>query len=175
MTVGVLFISTGGICRAPMAASVCRTCVRRANIERFFEVAAAGTFDGHAGEQPSLLAREVTERRGYAFDATPVRPLQPHDLARYHHVMAMDRTILAALRWMAPAGYTDRPQLLMRHVERARVVDIVDPYGGSAGEYARALDLIEKGCAGLMMTIVQALQGVAGSQTMARKAGEDGS
>lgn len=172
MTVGVLFISTGGICRAPMAASVFRTFARRGNIEHLFEVAAVGTFDGHAGEQPSLLAREVTERRGYAFDAAPVKPLRSDDLARYHHVIAMDRTILAALRWMAPAGCTDRPQLLMRHVEQARVVDIVDPYGGSVGEYARALDLIEKGCAGLMMTIVQALRGAAGSRPTPRKAGD---
>lgn len=166
MTIGVLFVSTGGICRAPMAASVFRTFARRGNIEHLFDIAAVGTFDGHVGEAPSLLAREVTERRGYTFEAPMVRPLQADDLARYDHAVAMDRTILAALRWMAPAGCTDRPQLLMRHVGQARVVDVADPYGGTVGDYARALDLIEKGCAGLMMTIVHALQGSAGPQTI---------
>lgn len=162
MTIGVLFVSTGGICRAPMAASVFRTFARRGNIEHLFDIAAVGTFDGHVGEPPSLLAREVSERRGYVFDVPAVRPLRPDDLARYDHAVAMDRTILAALRWMAPAGCTDRPQLLLRHVSQARVIDITDPYGGTAGDYARALDLIEKGCAGLMMSIVHALQGSAG-------------
>lgn len=162
MTIGVLFVSTGGICRAPMAAGVFRTFARRGRIEHMFDIDAAGTFDGHVGEPPSLLAREVTERRGYAFGQVTVRPLQPDDLARYDHSIAMDRTTLATMRWMAPAGCVDRPLLLMRHVRQAGAIDIVDPYGGGVTDYERALDLIEKGCAGLMMSIVQALQGAAG-------------
>ena len=158
MTIGVLFVSTGGICRAPMAASVFRTFARRGRIEHLFDVASAGTFDGHVGEAPSLLAHEVTERRGYMLGAVKVRSLRPDDLARYDHPIAMDRTNLAAMRWMAPAGCTDRPQLLLRHVHQAGATDIVDPYGGSVADYERALDLIEKGCAGLMMNIVHALQ-----------------
>ena len=66
----------------------------------------------------------------------------------------MDRSNLAAMRWMAPSGRTDVPKLLMRHVPHAPAIDIVDPYGGTVEDYDRALDLIEKGCAGLMMTIM---------------------
>jgi len=158
MTIGVLFVSTGGICRAPMAAGVFRTFARRGRIEHLFDVEIAGTFDGHVGEAPSLLAYEVAERRGYPIGAVKVRSLRPDDLARYDHPIAMDRTNLAAMRWMAPAGCTDRPQLLMRHAHEASATDIVDPYGGGAADYERALDLIEQGCTGLMMNIVQALQ-----------------
>ena len=158
MTISVLFVSTGGICRAPMAAGVFRTFARRGRIEHMFDIDTAGTFDGHVGEAPSLLAREVTERRGYSFGEAKVRSLQPDDLAHYDHSIAMDRTNLAAMRWMAPAGCTDRPQLLMRHAHQVGATDIADPYGGSVVDYERALDLIEKGCAGLMMTIVQAVQ-----------------
>ncbi|TAJ87749.1 MAG: low molecular weight phosphotyrosine protein phosphatase [Reyranella sp.] len=154
MSIGVLFVSTGGICRAPMAAGVFRTFATRARIEDRFDIAAVGTFDGHAGEPPSLLAFEVAQRRGYDVPVAPVRPLRPEDLSRYDHLIAMDRSTLAALRWMAPSGRTDLPQLLMRHVPQAAAIDIVDPYGGTAEDYERALDLIEKGCAGLMMTIV---------------------
>lgn len=154
MSIGVLFVSTGGICRAPMAAGVFRTFASRARVESMFDVVAAGTFDGHAGEPPSLLAFEVAQRRGYDVPAAPVRPLRQEDLSRYDHLIAMDRSNLAALRWMAPSGRTDVPQLLMRHAPQAISVDIVDPYGGTTEDYERALDLIEKGCAGLMMTIL---------------------
>lgn len=154
MSIGVLFVSTGGICRAPMAAGVFRTFASRGRIESMFDVVAAGTFDGHAGEPPSLLAFEVAQRRGYDVPAAPVRPLRQEDLSRYDHLIAMDRSNLAALRWMAPSGRTDVPQLLMRHAPQAAAIDIVDPYGGTTEDYERALDLIEKGCAGLMMTIV---------------------
>jgi len=154
VSIGVLFVSTGGICRAPMAAGVFRTFASRARVESMFDVVAAGTFDGHAGEPPSLLAFEVAQRRGYDVPAAPVRPLRQEDLSRYDHLIAMDRSNLAALRWMAPSGRTDVPQLLMRNAPQAISLDIVDPYGGTTEDYERALDLIEKGCAGLMMTIL---------------------
>jgi protein-tyrosine phosphatase len=154
VTTGVLFVSTGGICRAPMAAGVFRTFASRGRMEDMFDVAAAGTFDGHAGEPPSLLAFEVAQRRGYDVLAAPVKPLRQEDLSRYDHLIAMDRSNLATMRWMAPSGRTDVPRLLMRHVPQAGAIDIVDPYGGTTEDYERALDLIEKGCAGLMMTIV---------------------
>ena len=154
MSTGVLFVSMGGICRAPMAAGVFRTFASRGRIEDMFDVAAAGTFDGHAGEPPSLLAFEVAQRRGYAVPPTPVSVLRQEDLSRYDHLIAMDRSTLAALRWMAPSGRTEVPQLLMRHVPQAAAIDIVDPYGGTTEDYERALQLIEKGCAALMMNIV---------------------
>jgi protein-tyrosine phosphatase len=154
VTIGVLFVSTGGICRAPMAAGVFRTFAVRGRIENRFDIAAAGTFDGHAGEPPSLMAFEVAERRGYDVPAAPVRTLRQEDLSRYDHLIAMDRSNLATLRWLAPSGRMDAPKLLMRHVPQAPAIDIVDPYGGTVEDYERALDLIEKGCAGLLMTIV---------------------
>lgn len=137
-----------------MAAGVFRTFASRGRMEDMLDVAAVGTFDGHAGEPPSLLAFEVAQRRGYDVLAAPVRPLRQEDLSRYDHLIAMDRSNLAALRWMAPSRRTDVPKLLMRHVPQAPAVDIVDPYGGTVEDYERALDLIEKGCAGLMMSIV---------------------
>jgi len=154
VSIGILFVSTGGICRAPMAAGVFRTFASRGRVEDRFDVAAAGTFDGHAGEPPSLLAFEVAERRGYEVPAAPVRTLRQEDLSRYDHLIAMDRSNLAAMRWMAPSGRTDVPKLLMRYVPQAPAIDIVDPYGGTVEDYERALGLIEKGCAGLMMTIL---------------------
>lgn len=154
MSIGVLFVSTGGICRAPMAAGVFRTFMSRGRMQDMFDVAAVGTFDGHAGEPPSLLAFEVAQRRGYDVVAAPVRPLRQADLSRYDHLIAMDRSNLAAMRWMAPSGRADVPRLLMRHVPQAGAFDILDPYGGTTEDYERALDLIEKGCAGLLMTIV---------------------
>ena len=64
--------------------------------------------------------------------------------------MAMDRTHLAAMRWMAPRALQDRPQMLMRSAPGLNILDIPDPYGGPAPGYEKALDLIEAGCKGLL-------------------------
>ena len=158
MRIGVLFVSMGGICRAPMAAGVFRAFAQRGRVEHLFDIAGAGTFDGHVGQPPSLLACEVARGRGYEIGREQVRVLRGEDLARYEHNVAMDRSTLATMRWMAPAGCTDRPKLLMRHAPQAGETDLADPYGGTTADYERTLDLIEKGCTGLMVNIIRAFQ-----------------
>jgi protein-tyrosine phosphatase len=150
MTIGVLFVCTGNICRSPMAKGVFSTLVRRAGLESVFTVDSAGTYEGHIGAPASLLAIEAARRRGYDIADHKARLLTNEDLERFHHPMAMDRTHLAAMRWMAPRKLQDRPQMLMRAAPELGVLDIPDPYGGPTAGYEKALDLIEAGCRGLL-------------------------
>jgi protein-tyrosine phosphatase len=149
MTIGVLFVCTGNICRSPMAKGVFAALVRRAGLADAFTVDSAGTYEGHVGQPASLLAIEAARRRGYDIVGHKARLLTNDDLERFDYPMAMDRTHLAAMRWMAPRALQDRPQMLMRSAPELNIVDVADPYGGSANDYARALDLIEAGCKGL--------------------------
>src|SRR5689334_23201919 len=150
MTIGVLFVCTGNICRSPMAKGVFSTLVRRAGLSDAFAIDSAGTYDGHVGAPASPLAIEAARLRGYEIADHRSRILTNEDLERFEHPMAMDRTHLAAMRWMAPRALQDRPQMLMRSAPELNVIDIPDPYGGPAAGYERALDLIEAGCKGLL-------------------------
>jgi protein-tyrosine phosphatase len=150
MTIGVLFVCTGNICRSPMAKGVFTTLVRRAGLGDAFTIDSAGTYDGHVGRPASPLAVEAARLRGYEIADHRSRLLTNEDLERFEHPMAMDRTHLAAMRWMAPRKLQDRPQMLMSSAPELNVIDIADPYGGPAAGYERALDLIEAGCRGLL-------------------------
>jgi protein-tyrosine phosphatase len=150
MTIGVLFVCTGNICRSPMAKGVFRTLVRNAGLADAFTIDSAGTYEGHVGQPASLLAIEAAGRRGYDIADHRARLLTNEDLERFEYPMAMDRSHLAALRWMASRKWQDRPQMLMRSAPDLNVIDIPDPYGGPASGYAQALDLIEAGCKGLL-------------------------
>ncbi|MDP2329672.1 MAG: low molecular weight protein-tyrosine-phosphatase [Reyranella sp.] len=161
MTVGVLFVCTGNICRSPMAVGVLRTVVQRAGIAHAFEIDSAGIYHGHAGQPPSLLAVEVAARRGYDISDLRSRPLMPEDLARFDWQLAMDRTHLVAMRSMAPGDVADRPQMFLKFAPDLGVRDVVDPYGGTTEDYERALDLIEAGCAGLLKHLRETLEGMA--------------
>ena len=86
MTIGILFVCTGNICRSPMAEGVFRTMADRAGLASAFTVDSAGSYAGHAGEPPSRLAREAAARRGYH---------------------------LAELRRLAPRGFAERPRLFV--------------------------------------------------------------
>ena len=157
MTIGILFVCTGNICRSPMAVGVLRSIVRRARLEHAFDIDGAGIYDGHAGLPPSLLAAEAAARRGYDIRDLRSRPLMPEDIERFDYPLAMDRTHLVAMRSMAPPGLTDRPQMFLKFAPESLARDVVDPYGGSTEDYERALDLIELGCAGLLKHLQHAL------------------
>jgi protein-tyrosine phosphatase len=146
MTIGVLFVCTGNICRSPTAEGVFRGMARRAGLDAAFSIDSAGTYGGHAGEPPSRLAIEAAARRGYDISGLRARPVTAADIARFDHVLAMDRGHLAALRRLAPRELVGR-------LEMFAAVDVADPYGGNARDYERALDAIETGCRALLATL----------------------
>lgn len=155
MTVRVLFVSTGDVCRAPMAVGCLRVLVQRTRRPCDFEIGSAGTYDGANGQPPSLLAQEAAARRGYPIPDLRARRLEPADLARFDYALAMDRLQLAAMRLMAPGPHVERPQMLLKYVPVPGIREIRDPFGGTTQDYERALDLIERGCAGLLEHIVE--------------------
>jgi protein-tyrosine phosphatase len=150
MAIGVLFVCTGNICRSPMAAGVFRVLARRAGMVDAFTIDSAGTYDGHVGAPASMLAIEAARRRGYAIDDHRSRLLTNEDLLTFDLPLAMDRTHLAAMRWMAPRDRQDRPTLLMKFAPELGIDEVADPYGGSARDYEAALNLIEAACKGLL-------------------------
>jgi protein-tyrosine phosphatase len=150
MTIGVLFVCTGNICRSPTAEAVFRTLAQRLGLGEAFHIDSAGTFEGHAGRPASLLAIETGKRHGYDLGEHRARLVTPEDIEKYEYPLAMDRTHLAAMRMMAPRGLMERPQMFMKYAPQARVIEVADPFGGPARGYEQALDLIEVGCAGLL-------------------------
>ena len=150
MPIGVLFVCSANICRSPMAKSVFRSMVRRAELERAFDVDSAGTIEGHDGERAAPLAREIAGRRGYDLSDHRSRALTSADFERFTLPLAMDRSHLATMRWMAPRTLSDRPQLFLKFAPQFGVLDVADPFGGPPRGYEDALDLIEAGCKGLL-------------------------
>ena len=124
-----------------------------------FEIDGVATYEGHTDQPPSPLAIEAAGRRGYALGDLKARPLATNDLAHFDYPLAMDRTHLAARRWLAPSGFTERPQMFMWYASARGGRDVQDPFGRTKEDFERALDLIEAGCAGLLRRLQTALIG----------------
>jgi protein-tyrosine phosphatase len=150
MAIGILFVCTGNICRSPTAAGVFRAMAAKAGMEHEFVIDSAGTFDGHVGQPASLLAIETARLRGYDITGHRAKLLTIELLKRFDLPVAMDRTHLAALRWMAPRDRQDLPTLLMQFAPQLGVDEVPDPFGGPSSGYNQAIDLIEAGCRALL-------------------------
>ena len=153
MTIGVLFVCTANICRSPMAVGAYRTLAQRAGLEEAFRIASAGTTGLHAGEAPTPAAIEAAARRGYDIADQRSRAVTKEDITAADYVLAMDRSHMADLRWLAPRDKTQCLQMFTKFGPMPGILDVQDPYGGTQQDYERALDLIEAGCKGLLAAL----------------------
>src|SRR5471030_2322961 len=91
MTIGVLFVCTGNICRSPTAEGVFRSMAQRVGLGQAFHIDSAGTFEGHVGRPASMLAIETAKRHGYDLSEHRARLVTPEDIEKYEYPLAMDR------------------------------------------------------------------------------------
>ena len=150
MTVSVLFVCLGNICRSPTAEAVFRERVIAAGLEEQILIDSAGTGDWHIGRAPDPRTREAAARRGYQMDTLRARQVSPQDFYEFDVVLAMDNTNLADLQAMQPADVNVTLGRFLDYSTAASVKEVPDPYYGGEDGFDRVLDLIEGGADGLL-------------------------
>jgi low molecular weight protein-tyrosine phosphatase len=150
MTVSVLFVCLGNICRSPTAEAVFRERVIAAGLEEKIRIDSAGTGDWHIGRAPDPRTREAAARRGYQMDSLRARQVSPQDFYEFDVVLAMDNANLADLQAMQPADVTVTLGRFLDYSSETSVSEVPDPYYGGEDGFDRVLDLIEGGAEGLL-------------------------
>lgn len=128
MSVSVLFVCLGNICRSPLAEAALRAEAERAGL--FIEVDSAGTGDWHVGNPPDPRAQAVAKRNGIDISGYRGRQVTGQDFQRFDHVFALDSENLANLRRIRPAQGKAELCLLMDMVEGREGTPVADPYFG---------------------------------------------
>lgn len=132
MTVRVLFVCMGNICRSPLAEAAFRAEAARIGLDA--EVDSAGTGDWHVGQPPDRRASATAARNGIDISAQRARQVTRDDFARFDNIVALDRDNLAALQRLRPAEGDAALSLLLDHARGREGEGVADPYyGGDAG------------------------------------------
>jgi protein-tyrosine phosphatase len=152
MTIRILFVCTGNICRSPTAEAVLRIMAEREGLDAAIEVESAGTGDWHVGEAPDVRARTAAAARGYDLEPLRASQVSAADFERFDLIIAMDRSHLRALERLRPEDARGRVRLFLDR-------DVPDPYYGEAADFERALDLIEDGARRLLFELLRDLKG----------------
>ncbi len=128
MTVKVLFVCLGNICRSPLAEAAFRE--EAARIGLVAEADSAGTGSWHRGEPPDRRAIAAARRNGVDISHLRARQVSPEDFERFDHVVALDRDNLSDLEAIRPPGSRASLSLLLDHVQGREGEAVADPYYG---------------------------------------------
>ena len=157
MSVSVLFVCLGNICRSPTADVVFRQYVRDAGLEEQIRIDSAGTGDWHIGRAPDPRTQEAAARRGYDMSSLRARQVSPADFYAFDVVLAMDNANLADLEAMRPSDANGTLARFLDYATDSAEREVPDPYYGGNDGFDQVLDLVEDGARGLLVSLQERL------------------
>lgn len=148
MSLSVLAVCAGNICRSPTAAAAIKAEAEAAGLD--IVVDSAGTGGWNLGDPPSPGAVEAARREGLVVEGRARRVI-PADFDRFDVLVAMDRANLRDLQALAPTLEARAKVRLFRTYDKTTDEDeIPDPYGGNDADYDRAVSQIMASAAGMV-------------------------
>lgn len=155
MTVKVLFVCLGNICRSPTAHGVFQKMLADAGLGAEIEVDSAGTGDWHIGRSPDPRSQAAALSRNY--DLSPLRARQVclADFHEFDYILAMDKQNLTDLQAMRSDQAKCELALFLNYAANPTRCEVPDPYYGGERGFDEVLDLVEAAAAGLLAHICE--------------------
>ena len=154
MSVKVLFVCLGNICRSPTADGIFQKLVSDAGLTKRIQVDSAGTANWHQGRAPDARTVAAAAKRGFDLSVLRARAVKRSDFDEFDYILAMDEQNLADLRSLKPADYTGHLGLFLAFASQQQYREVPDPYHGGSEGFELVLDLVEDAAAGLL-TVIQ--------------------
>ena len=156
MTINVLFVCLGNICRSPTAQGVFEQLVADQQLSESITTDSAGTAAWHIGKQPDSRSIAAAAKRGCDLSPLRARQVTVADFEHYDYILAMDESNLADLQGLCPPDYAGELGLFLSYVLPPADIDslaVPDPYYGAGNGFEYVLDLVEKASVGLLTHI----------------------
>ena len=152
MSVRVLFVCMGNICRSPTAQALFREAVTAAELDEEITTDSAGTHAYHIGNPPDARATATALERDIDMTDLRARQVSEPDFEQFDYVVAMDRNNLALLAASCPPEAQERLSLMLDWAE-GWGDEVPDPYYGSDEGFIRVFDMLTAASQGLLAHI----------------------
>lgn len=164
MTIKILFVCHGNICRSPMAEFVMKKLVgeseelKAAGLSAAdFEIASAATSTEEIGNSVYPPAKRMLAAHGIDCSGKTARQMTARDYEHYDYIILMDENNRRNLRWILPetapgktARNSNKISLLMDYTSHPR--DVADPW--YTGDFTATWNDVNEGCRGLLCEII---------------------
>ena len=121
----ILFVCHGNICRSPMAEYVMKDLVKKAGVEKQFQIASAATSREEIGNPVYPPALRKLAEHGIACNGHAARQLTNGDYEKYDLLIGMDKANLRDMCRICGGDFVDKMHLLMDYTDHPR--DVADP------------------------------------------------
>ena len=142
----LLFICHGNICRSPMAEFVMKDLVKKARLEKDFQIASAATSIEEIGRPLYPPARRKLDEHGIRCDGHSARQLTYQDYDEYDLLIGMDQANLRSMYRICGGDYAGKMHLLLDFTDRPG--DVADPW--YTGDFETTWRDVLAGCSGLL-------------------------
>lgn len=154
MSLRVLAVCAGNICRSPAAEAAIRKLAVEQGLD--LDVDSAGTGAWNIGESPHPQSVDAGARAGLTIEGR-ARTLNSMDFDRFDVIVVMDRSNLRDVMELAPDTEAGAKVRLFRTYDATTEDDeIPDPYGGPDEGYDRAISQVIASAKGLVDTLASA-------------------
>lgn len=157
MSVSVLFVCLGNICRSPTAHAVFEGIVEKAGLSDRIVVDSCGTGSWHIGFPPDRRSAAAAAERGYDLSALRARQLCAEDFSQFDYLLAMDVQNLQDINAAAPEPFAGHAGLFLDFAQAYQQREVPDPYYGGEQGFELVLDMVEDASAGLLQHLQQKL------------------
>ena len=153
MSVRVLFVCMGNICRSPTAQALFREAVTAAGLDDEITTDSAGTHAYHIGNPPDVRASATALERDIDMTDLRARQVCEADFEQSDYVVAMDRANLTLLEASCPPAAQDRLSLMLNWAE-GWGDEVPDPYYSGDEGFIRVFDMLTEASYGLLAHVV---------------------
>jgi len=147
MTVRILFVCLGNICRSPTAEAVVRALLPEVDCD------SAATSRWHLGEAPYGPMQRAALARGIDLSDLRARQFSARDFEQFDLIIAMDPQNRADMEALRPRGNETELHLFTDYIRNADTDTVPDPY--YTRDFDATLDMIEQAAEGLKMALAQ--------------------
>jgi protein-tyrosine phosphatase len=150
MSMRILFVCLGNICRSPLAEAVFNHHVRKKGLEKHFIAESCGTANYHVGDAPDPRTIRNARINGITIEHVG-QQFSARDFEKFDLILAMDESNHANIMRLPNAkAYQHKVRMMRSYDTQDQDADVPDPYYGTEADFQNVFDILDRSMAALV-------------------------
>ena len=142
MSVKILMVCLGNICRSPLAEGIMRS-----KLSKDYIVDSAGTGAWHSGQLPDKRSITTAKNRGLDITNQRARQFKVIDFDTFDYIYVMDNSNYKDVIALAPTEEAkSKVKLILNEIFPNENVAVPDPYYGGDDGFENVFDMLNQAC-----------------------------